>query len=180
MLLCTFTCATCTAFRAGTMHVKVAWEAGLCGAHRHVTFPILVADPDMGAGFRVHEIPFQFNLMKLLPRCQQVEMFFLMLTKGRCLFTTCLLLSSLHGYGHPALCACLPGQQACESCHASFSSSVLFSHLCSPRAVQVYCCLSWDDSFGRVPFENIKPRLFLCGGGGFLSVGPNISRTVAG
>ncbi|NWH79205.1 SZT2 protein, partial [Piaya cayana] len=42
-------------------------------------------DPDMGAGFRVHEIPFQFNLMKLLPRCQQVEMFFLMLTKGRCL-----------------------------------------------------------------------------------------------
>ncbi|NXK82504.1 SZT2 protein, partial [Amazona guildingii] len=40
-------------------------------------------DPDMGAGFRVHEIPFQFNLMKLLPRCQQVEMFFLMLTKGR-------------------------------------------------------------------------------------------------
>ncbi|NXC79869.1 SZT2 protein, partial [Cercotrichas coryphoeus] len=44
-------------------------------------------DPDMGPGFRVHEIPFQFNLMKLLPRCQQVEMFFLMLTKGRCLFT---------------------------------------------------------------------------------------------
>ncbi|XP_051481748.1 KICSTOR complex protein SZT2 isoform X2 [Apus apus] len=43
---------------------------------------VLVADPDMGAGFRVHEIPFQFNLMKLLPRCQQVEMFFLMLTKG--------------------------------------------------------------------------------------------------
>ncbi|XP_075280817.1 KICSTOR complex protein SZT2 isoform X6 [Opisthocomus hoazin] len=38
-------------------------------------------DPDMGAGFRVHEIPFQFNLMKLLPRCQQVEMFFLMLTR---------------------------------------------------------------------------------------------------
>ncbi|XP_030906559.2 KICSTOR complex protein SZT2 isoform X5 [Melopsittacus undulatus] len=38
-------------------------------------------DPDMGAGFGVHEIPFQFNLMKLLPRCQQVEMFFLMLTK---------------------------------------------------------------------------------------------------
>uniref|UniRef100_A0A8U7MAB0 SZT2 subunit of KICSTOR complex n=1 Tax=Corvus moneduloides TaxID=1196302 RepID=A0A8U7MAB0_CORMO len=30
---------------------------------------------------QVHEIPFQFNLMKLLPRCQQVEMFFLMLTK---------------------------------------------------------------------------------------------------
>uniref|UniRef100_A0A663MEW2 SZT2 subunit of KICSTOR complex n=1 Tax=Athene cunicularia TaxID=194338 RepID=A0A663MEW2_ATHCN len=38
-------------------------------------------NPDMGAGFRVHEIPFQFNLMKLLPRCQQVEMFFLMLAK---------------------------------------------------------------------------------------------------
>lgn len=71
----------------------------------HVTFPILVADPDMGAGFRVHEIPFQFNLMKLLPRCQQVEMFFLMLTKGRCLFTTCILLSSLRGYGLWAPCS---------------------------------------------------------------------------
>lgn len=56
---------------------------------------ISVADPDMGPGFRVHEIPFQFNLMKLLPRCQQVEMFFLMLTKGRCPFTTCLPLSSM-------------------------------------------------------------------------------------
>ncbi|XP_009956679.1 PREDICTED: protein SZT2, partial [Leptosomus discolor] len=39
-------------------------------------------DTDMGAGFRVDEIGFQFNLMKLLPRCQQVEMFFLMLTKA--------------------------------------------------------------------------------------------------
>lgn len=104
MLLCSFTCATCTSFSTGTMCAVVAWKAGLCVAHRDVTFPVLVADPDMGAGFRVHEIPFQFNLMKLLPRCQQVEMFFLMLTKGRCLFTTRLLLSSLHGSRHPALC----------------------------------------------------------------------------
>lgn len=120
-------------FRAGTVHVEVAWEAGLYGAHGHATLTVLVADPDMGAGFRVHEIPFQFNLMKLLPRCQQVEMFFLMLTKGRCLFTTCLLLSSLHGYGHPALCACLPGQQACESCRASFSSLVQFFPSLQPQ-----------------------------------------------
>ncbi|XP_048353115.1 KICSTOR complex protein SZT2 isoform X1 [Sphaerodactylus townsendi] len=35
---------------------------------------------DTGSGSRVHEIPFQFDLMKLLPKCQQIEMFFLMLT----------------------------------------------------------------------------------------------------
>lgn len=69
------------------MHVQVTWGAGLCDATRNVVFPILLLDPDMGAGFRVHEIPFQFNLMKLLPRCQQVEMFFLMLTKGKYRFT---------------------------------------------------------------------------------------------
>uniref|UniRef100_A0A8C5EXF9 SZT2 subunit of KICSTOR complex n=1 Tax=Gopherus evgoodei TaxID=1825980 RepID=A0A8C5EXF9_9SAUR len=39
-------------------------------------------DPDMGAGSNVHEIPFQFSLLKLLPKCQQIEMFFLMLTGG--------------------------------------------------------------------------------------------------
>ncbi|XP_042318948.1 KICSTOR complex protein SZT2 isoform X3 [Sceloporus undulatus] len=33
-----------------------------------------------GSGTQVHEIPFHFDLMKLLPRCQQIEMFFLMLT----------------------------------------------------------------------------------------------------
>ncbi|XP_028589593.2 KICSTOR complex protein SZT2 isoform X5 [Podarcis muralis] len=33
-----------------------------------------------GSGSRVHEIPFQFDLMKLLPKCQQIEMSFLMLT----------------------------------------------------------------------------------------------------
>lgn len=43
----------------------------------------LVTDADVGAGSRVHEIPFQFNLLKLLPRCQQIEMFFLMLTRGK-------------------------------------------------------------------------------------------------
>ncbi|XP_044883359.1 KICSTOR complex protein SZT2 isoform X6 [Mauremys mutica] len=37
-------------------------------------------DPDMGAGSHVHEIPFQFSLLKLLPKCLQIEMFFLMLT----------------------------------------------------------------------------------------------------
>lgn len=85
---------------------------------------ISVADPDMGPGFRVHEIPFQFNLMKLLPRCQQVEMFFLMLTKGRYLFTTCLPLSSLLW---AACAACLsPWTAAYEHCRASFSSSMLF------------------------------------------------------
>ncbi|XP_066481411.1 KICSTOR complex protein SZT2 isoform X2 [Tiliqua scincoides] len=34
---------------------------------------------DPGGGSRVLEIPFQFDLMKLLPKCQQIEMFFLML-----------------------------------------------------------------------------------------------------
>ncbi|XP_019386814.1 PREDICTED: protein SZT2 isoform X1 [Crocodylus porosus] len=38
-------------------------------------------DADVGASSRVHEIPFQFSLLKLLPRCQQIEMFFLMLTR---------------------------------------------------------------------------------------------------
>lgn len=80
-------------------------EVGLCDACSHVAFPILVADPDMGAGFRVHEIPFQFNLMKLLPRCQQVEMFFLMLTKGKRLFITYLLLKFIYDPGHLAPCA---------------------------------------------------------------------------
>lgn len=117
------------------MHVEVTWEARLCDVPRHVTFPVLVPDPDMGAGFRVHEIPFQFNLMKLLPRCQQVEMFFLMLTKGKCLFTTCLPLSSLHGHGHPALCASLSGQQTSVSCLVSFGSSVLLLPSLQPQGV---------------------------------------------
>lgn len=76
----------------------------------------------MGAGFRVHEIPFQFNLMKLLPRCQQVEMFFLMLTKGECLFTACILWSSFGISVLPAMCAYLPGTQVWGSCHVSLSS----------------------------------------------------------
>ncbi|XP_074859546.1 KICSTOR complex protein SZT2 isoform X5 [Carettochelys insculpta] len=47
-------------------------------------FPTLEAKaaegPEMGDGSHVHEIPFQFSLLKLLPKCQQIEMFFLMLT----------------------------------------------------------------------------------------------------
>ncbi|XP_069498529.1 KICSTOR complex protein SZT2 isoform X3 [Ambystoma mexicanum] len=35
----------------------------------------------MGSGQCIYEIPFRFDLMKLLPRCQQIEMFFLTLTK---------------------------------------------------------------------------------------------------
>lgn len=107
---------------------------------------ISITDPDMGPGFRVHEIPFQFNLMKLLPRCQQVEMFFLMLTKGRCLFITCLPLSSVHGCGQPAPCACLPGQQRVSTAKPLLVAQCCSSQLCSPRAVQLYCCLSWDDN----------------------------------
>ncbi|XP_067324031.1 KICSTOR complex protein SZT2 isoform X1 [Anolis sagrei] len=42
--------------------------------------PAPVEGRDAGSGNRVHEIPFHFDLMKLLPRCQQIEMFFLMLT----------------------------------------------------------------------------------------------------
>lgn len=98
---------------------------------------ISVADPDMGPGFRVHEIPFQFNLMKLLPRCQQVEMFFLMLTKGRCLFTTCFPLSSLHGYGQSAPRGCLPGQQHVSTAMLILVAQCCSFQLCSPRAVQL-------------------------------------------
>lgn len=114
---------------------------------------ISVADPDMGPGFRVHEIPFQFNLMKLLPRCQQVEMFFLMLTKGRCLFTTCLPLSSFCGYGQPAPHACLPGQQHVSTAMLLLVAQCCSSQLCSPRAVQLYCCLSWDDNLQELLLE---------------------------
>uniref|UniRef100_A0A8D0L4T2 SZT2 n=1 Tax=Sphenodon punctatus TaxID=8508 RepID=A0A8D0L4T2_SPHPU len=46
-------------------------------------FPACDAKAPEGAntGSRVHEIPFQFDLLKLLPKCQQVEMFFLMLAR---------------------------------------------------------------------------------------------------
>lgn len=30
----------------------------------------------------VHEIPFHFDLMGLLPQCQQLQMFFLLLSRG--------------------------------------------------------------------------------------------------
>lgn len=30
----------------------------------------------------IHMVPFQFDLMKLLPRCQQIELFFYTLSKG--------------------------------------------------------------------------------------------------
>ncbi|XP_070601162.1 KICSTOR complex protein SZT2 isoform X6 [Erythrolamprus reginae] len=43
--------------------------------------PIVVEGRDARSGSRVHEIPFQFDLMKLLPKCQQIEMGFLMLTR---------------------------------------------------------------------------------------------------
>ncbi|KAM4642202.1 KICSTOR complex protein SZT2 [Discoglossus pictus] len=33
------------------------------------------------SGFCVHEVPFHFDLMRLLPKCQQIEMFFLTLSK---------------------------------------------------------------------------------------------------
>ncbi|XP_039179309.1 KICSTOR complex protein SZT2 isoform X6 [Crotalus tigris] len=43
--------------------------------------PVGVEGCDARSGSRVHEIPFQFDLMKLLPKCQQIEMVFLMLTR---------------------------------------------------------------------------------------------------
>lgn len=30
----------------------------------------------------IHEIPFHFDLMGLLPQCQQLQMFFLLLSRG--------------------------------------------------------------------------------------------------
>ncbi|XP_029474648.1 KICSTOR complex protein SZT2 isoform X2 [Rhinatrema bivittatum] len=35
----------------------------------------------VGSGQRIYEIPFHFDLMNLLPKCQQIEMFFLTLSK---------------------------------------------------------------------------------------------------
>lgn len=48
-----------------------------------ITFLVFTLGRDVGGGSRVHEIPFQFDLMKLLPKCQQIEMFFLMLMGGK-------------------------------------------------------------------------------------------------
>lgn len=48
-----------------------------------MTFYFFAVGCDARSGSRVHEIPFQFDLMKLLPKCQQIEMVFLMLTRGK-------------------------------------------------------------------------------------------------
>lgn len=37
---------------------------------------------DQGGDTCVHEIPFCFDLMGLLPQCQQLQMFFLLLSRG--------------------------------------------------------------------------------------------------
>ena len=53
--------------------------------------PVLVCPPppptalpglDQGRDACVHEIPFRFDLMGLLPQCQQLQMFFLLLSRG--------------------------------------------------------------------------------------------------
>uniref|UniRef100_A0A8C5Q215 SZT2 subunit of KICSTOR complex n=1 Tax=Leptobrachium leishanense TaxID=445787 RepID=A0A8C5Q215_9ANUR len=44
------------------------------------TSPIL-RKPPLSSGPCVHEVPFHFDLMKLLPKCQQIEMFLLTLSK---------------------------------------------------------------------------------------------------
>lgn len=46
--------------------------------------PTLTALPglDQGRDACVHEIPFRFDLMGLLPQCQQLQMFFLLLSRG--------------------------------------------------------------------------------------------------
>ncbi|XP_053101403.1 KICSTOR complex protein SZT2 isoform X3 [Hemicordylus capensis] len=69
------------------IHTMLAFEyiSQLC-QNKDWVFP--ASDPkataaegcDAESGSRVHEIPFQFDLMKLLPKCQQIEMFFLMQT----------------------------------------------------------------------------------------------------
>ncbi|XP_071984543.1 KICSTOR complex protein SZT2 isoform X3 [Engystomops pustulosus] len=40
------------------------------------------ADPPESSGLCINEVPFQFDLMKLLPKCQQIEMFFLTLSRA--------------------------------------------------------------------------------------------------
>ncbi|XP_075688770.1 LOW QUALITY PROTEIN: KICSTOR complex protein SZT2 [Rhinoderma darwinii] len=40
------------------------------------------ADPPESSGQCIREVPFQFDLMQLLPKCQQIEMFFLTLSRA--------------------------------------------------------------------------------------------------
>ncbi|XP_075472186.1 KICSTOR complex protein SZT2 isoform X4 [Ascaphus truei] len=61
-------------------------------------------DPPESCGLCIHEVPFHFDLMKLLPKCQQVEMLFLTLgraedegTAGEASLPNDLLLNLFHG-----------------------------------------------------------------------------------
>lgn len=38
--------------------------------------------PGVASTDSIHMVPFQFDLMKLLPRCQQIELFFYTFSKG--------------------------------------------------------------------------------------------------
>uniref|UniRef100_W5L0P6 SZT2 subunit of KICSTOR complex n=1 Tax=Astyanax mexicanus TaxID=7994 RepID=W5L0P6_ASTMX len=40
-------------------------------------------DPTVAPADGIHTVPFQFDLMKLLPKCQQIELFFFTFSKGR-------------------------------------------------------------------------------------------------
>ena len=44
--------------------------------------PTALPGLDQGRDACVHEIPFRFDLMGLLPQCQQLQMFFLLLSRG--------------------------------------------------------------------------------------------------
>ncbi|CAI9532685.1 unnamed protein product, partial [Staurois parvus] len=37
---------------------------------------------ESGSGLCIREVPFHFDLMKLLPKCQQIELFFLTLSRA--------------------------------------------------------------------------------------------------
>ncbi|XP_061488640.1 KICSTOR complex protein SZT2 isoform X3 [Rhineura floridana] len=94
------------------IHTMLAFEyiSQLC-QNKDCVFPACDPRPaaaegrHSGSGSRVHEIPFQFDLMKLLPKCQQIEMSFLMLTvaeddgitKDSSLLPNEMLLSLFHG-----------------------------------------------------------------------------------
>lgn len=56
--------------------------AGSPGLTVGIVLPPCLLGLDQGGDSCVHEIPFHFDLMGLLPQCQQLQMFFLLLSRG--------------------------------------------------------------------------------------------------
>lgn len=64
-------------------------------------------------GESIHMVPFQFDLIQLLPKCQQVELFFLTFSTGTCVL-------AVHSYYTSAV-ECLDKKKMCLRPLACFS-----------------------------------------------------------